>query len=95
MPLKKHTKGNDAALPSFGATTRVAVAFWFLGTMECVTVALCLLSVMTRVVAAFCFLGVEVCVAMAFVGTARVVAGGGNFTAWPLVGLGLLTQRTL
>ena len=77
-----------------GATAQVAAAICFMGALAYLASAFCFLGATAHVAAAFCFGGATACVAAAFSGTALVVAGGGDATAWPLVGLGLLSKYT-
>ena len=77
-----------------GATAQVAAAICFMGAPAHLAAAFCFLGTTAHVAAAFCFVGATACVAAAFSGTALVVAGGGDATAWPLVGLGLLSKYT-
>ena len=77
-----------------GAAAQVAAAICFMGAPAHLAAAFCFLGATAHVAAAFCFVGTTACVAAAFFGTALVVAGGGDATAWPLVGLGLLSKYT-
>ena len=77
-----------------GAMAQVAAALCFVGVPAHLAVAFCFLGATAHVAAAFCFVGATACVAAAFSGTALVVAGCDDATAWPLVGLGLLSKYT-
>ena len=77
-----------------GATAQVAAAICFMGAPAHLAAAFCFLGATAHVAAAFCFVGATACVAAAFSGTALNVVDVGNMTAWPLVGLGLLSKYT-